>query len=92
MFLHNFLTIRNIQLGRCGTKTHSSLVIRRGSRLHDKGEISEVIYQLSGNKNLIKDILDFPRILLEIRTYQLVLITISLYLLVSLYFSIPVFL
>ena len=50
MFLHNFLTIRNIQLGRCGTKTHPSLVIRRGSRLRDKGEISEVIYQLSGNK------------------------------------------
>ena len=30
MFLYNCLTIRNVQLGRCGTKTHFNLEIRDG--------------------------------------------------------------
>ena len=39
MFLYNVLTIEFIQLGCCGTKTHSSLEILHSSRLHDKDEI-----------------------------------------------------
>ena len=30
MFLYNCLTIRNVHLGRCGTKTYSNLEIRDG--------------------------------------------------------------
>ena len=30
MFLYNFLNIRNVQLGHCGTKTRSNSEIRDG--------------------------------------------------------------
>ena len=39
MFLYNYLTIRNIQLGRCGTKSSSHLKI-----LHDHGYLLQMKY------------------------------------------------
>ena len=87
MFLHNCLTIRNIQLGRFGTKR----------ALTWKFFVVAFTFYKWNNRKLLtiykwgKVFRDFRWLLLEIRTYRLVLIKISLFIYICILVPIDIF-